>query len=74
MEILTVPQSLRHIQIEQNVYTAAMLVVTISLVVWIIFNAFVDAYPTPPASYQTTPAPTTTVTQPLDYHYDNENF
>jgi hypothetical protein len=69
------PQSLGELHFKKNTATAAMLVITTSIVLWIIFNALFDAYPARPASYQTTPAPTTnTVVQPLDYHYDNDNF
>ncbi|MFO0882263.1 MAG: hypothetical protein U0491_02330 [Candidatus Saccharimonadales bacterium] len=69
------PQSLNQIHFKKNTATAVLLVVTASIVVWIIFNALFDAYPTQPTSYQAKPStPTTTVVEPLDYHYDNDNF
>lgn len=60
------------VNIRQNSTTAALLVIAVTAIIWIIFNAFVDAYPPRPTTYQT-PTPTTSATtQKLGYPYSIE--
>jgi|GEM_PF-4930731 len=61
---------MRQLSFHQNIYTAALLVGAATLIIWIIFNLLFDAYPQPTISHrQTTPSATTTIVEPLDYHY-----
>lgn len=57
------------IQFKQNTLTAALLVAGVTLVVWAIFNAFVEAYPPYVSAYQTTVPTTASTVSELGYPY-----
>lgn len=62
---------MRQLSFHQNIYTAALLVGAASLIIWVIFNILVDAYPQPTVGYrQATQSTTATIVEPLDYHYN----
>lgn len=68
------PQSIGVIHFKKNTQNALLLVLSVTAIVWFVFNLFVEAYPPRPTSYQTNQATTTpTVVEPLDYHYNNDN-
>lgn len=61
--------SVGSVHIRQNGFTAALLVFIVSATIWIVFNSFVEAYPTRPNAHQTPSLTTSSTTQKLGYPY-----
>lgn len=60
------------IKFKQTKTNAVLLVSIVTLVIWFVFNLCIDAYPSQVSNYQSTPPATTTVVEPLDYHYTTQ--